>query len=288
MKRVAQITTLAIAAVIITGCHAATPNEGQVAVVVKKPWFFGDGGVRQQSVQTGREWFALSTELRYVDIKPIQFTMVIDDMFSKDNVPLDFNAAMRVRVTDPVRLAVEFGVDDIPWNESYSAPAWYSNNVFRPWERAVRRAVKNYGMSEMVSDTTPESCGKSTIEQIDEQVEVEMRAEFARIKLPVELIDITIGRANPPNEIKEQRVETARQEQLQKTEVQRLAAEKEREAAERQRAVSDNAYRREMGLNTEQFVSLEAIKMQKDVCLKGGCTFVVSGGSVTPVFDIKK
>src|SRR3989338_1856625 len=287
MRRVAQVVTLLVVAVILTGCHAETPNEGQVAVVVKKPWFLGDGGVRQQSVQTGREWFALSTELRYVDIKPIQFTMVIDDMFSKDNVPLDFNAAMRIRVTDPVRLATEFGVQDVQWNEKYSAPAWYSNNVFKPWERAVRRAVKNYGLSERVSDTT-EGSGKSTIEQIDEQIEVEMRAEFARLKLPVRLIDITIGRATPPNEIKEQRVETARQAQLQTTEVQRLAAELKREAAERQRAVSDNAYRKEMGLNTEQFVSLEAIKMQKDVCLKGGCTFVVSGGSVTPVFDIKK
>lgn len=287
MKKLTSVMALLVAAALLTGCHAATPDPGQVTVVVKKPWFFGDGGVRQQLVQTGQEWFAWSTQLWYVDVKPTQFTMVIDDMFSKDNVPLDFNAAMRIRITDPVRLATDFGVQDIQWNEKYSAPAWYSNNVFKPWERAVRRAVKNYGMSEMVSDTT-EGGGKSTIEQIDEQIEAEMRAEFARIKLPVELIDITIGRANPPNEIKEQRVETARQEQLQKTEVQRLAAELKREAAERQRAVSDNAYRREMGLDTAQFVSLEAIKMQKEVCLKGGCTFVAGGSGATPVFDVSK
>lgn len=288
MNRFASLVMVIVVAVLAASCNAAAPDPGQVAVVVKKPWFFGHGGVRQQSVQTGREWFALSTQLWYVDVKPIQFTMVIDDMFSKDNVPLDFNAAMRVRVTDPVRLAVEFGVHDIKGNDNYSAPAWYSNNVFKPWERAVRRAVKNYGMSEMVSDTVAEGGRKSTIEQIDEQIEVEMRAEFTRIKLPVELIDITIGRANPPNEIKEQRVETARQEQLQKTEIQRHLAEQKREAAERQRAVSDNAYRQQMGLNTEQFVSLEAIKMQKEVCLKGGCTFVASSNGVTPVFDVKK
>ena len=287
MKRIVSLLVVLLT-VAVVGCNSAAPDPGQVAVVVKKPWVFGAGGVRQEPVKTGREWFALSTQVWYVDVKPIQYTMAIDDMFSKDNVPLDFNAAMRVRVTDPVRLAVEFGVHDVQWDEKYSAPAWYTNNVFKPWERAIRRAVKNYGMSEMVSDTAAENGEKSTIERIDEQVEAEMRAEFKRISLPVELIDITIGRANPPNEIKGQRVETARQEQLQKTEIQRLAAEKEREAAERQRAVSDNAYRKEMGLNTEQFVSLETIKMQKEVCLKGGCTFVMSGGGVSPVFDVKK
>ena len=287
MKQLPLFAILLVVMSFAVGC-SATPDPGVVAVVVKKPWFFGDGGIRKEVVATGREWFAPSTQKWYVDIKPIQFTMVIDDMFSKDNVPLDFNAAMRVKVLDPVRLTTEFGVQEIQWNEKYTAPAWYSNNVFKPWERSVRRAVKNYGMSEMVSDTTPADGGKSTIERIDEQIEGEMKAEFERIKLPVELIDITIGRANPPDAIKDQRVETARQEQLQKTEVQRQLAEVQRELAERQRAVSDNAYRKEMGLNTEQFVALEAIKMQKEVCLKGGCTFVAGGSGATPVFDIRK
>ena len=38
------------------------------------------------------------------------------------------------------------------------------------------------------------------------------------------------------------------------------------------RAAADQAYNQKMGLNTEQYVALQAIQMQRDVCAKGGCT----------------
>jgi len=292
-SRKTTFALVGVLAVLAGGCHSATPGPGEVAVIVDKPWFFGDGGIRDHAVPTGRKWMALSSEALVVDVKPMQFYLSIDDMFSKDNVPLDFNAAMRVRVTDPVRMAKEFGIDDMAAGNVH-APRWYWNNVHKPWERAIRRAVKVYGMTEMVSDAAPaeaprsaEEAGKSTIERIDEQVEAEMKAEFKAKNLPAELIDLTIGRANPPEEIKHQRVETARQEQLQKTEVQRRLAELERAKAEDARARADNAYREAMQLSPDQFVRLEAIKVQREVCKDRNCTFVYGGGA-SPVFDISR
>ena len=110
---------------------------------------------------------------------------------------------------------------------------------------------------------------------------------FERINLPADLIDITIGRANPPDEIKDQRVETARQEQLQKTEEQRRLAEEKRGLAESERARSDKAYVNEMGLNTQQFVSLETIKMQREVCAKSNCTFITNPGNLVPTLNVR-
>ena len=46
-----------------------------------------------------------------------------------------------------------------------------------------------------------------------------------------------------------------------------------------------------MQLSPEQFLRLETIKMQHEVCGekgKAGCTFLVGAGSVSPVYDVKK
>jgi hypothetical protein len=96
---------------------------------------------------------------------------------------------------------------------------------------------------------------------------------------------MTVGRANPPDAIKNQRIETAAQEQRANTEKQRKLAEDQRLQAELSRANADNAYRNQMSLSPEQFLRLEAIHMQRDVCAKGGCTFIA--GDVTPVISTR-
>jgi len=91
---------------------------------------------------------------------------------------------------------------------------------------------------------------------------------------------MTVGRANPPDAIKNQRIETAAQEQRSNTEKQRKLAEDQRRAAETSRAEADNAYREAMHLSPEQFIQLEMIKMQHEVCGpngKGTCTFIQNG-----------
>jgi hypothetical protein len=40
-----------------------------------------------------------------------------------------------------------------------------------------------------------------------------------------------------------------------------------------------------MSLSPEQFLRLEAIHMQRDVCTKGGCTFIT--GDATPVINTR-
>jgi hypothetical protein len=64
-------------------------------------------------------------------------------------------------------------------------------------------------------------------------------------------------------------------------------AEDQRKAAEQSRASADNAYREAMQLSPDQFLQLERIKMQIEVCGHQGsnCTFFI-GGNVTPVNDV--
>jgi len=55
------------------------------------------------------------------------------------------------------------------------------------------------------------------------------------------------------------------------------------------RAKADNAYREAMGLSPQQFIQLETVKMQREVCGEQGkstCTFIQNGAQ--PVYDLSK
>jgi hypothetical protein len=100
---------------------------------------------------------------------------------------------------------------------------------------------------------------------------------------------MTVGKANPPDAIKNQGVETATQEQRIQTEKQTKLAEDQRMMAEQSRASADNAYREAMHLSPEQFIQLETIKMQARVCGdqgKASCTFIQNGA--TAVYNLAK
>src|ERR1019366_2613466 len=110
--------------------------------------------------------------------------------------------------------------------------------------------------------------------QIDSEIRDNLLGFFKDKSLPVKLITMTVGKANPPDAIRNQRIETA--------------AEEQRRAAEQSRADADNAYRESMHLSPEQFIQLKAIEMQSRVCGpegKAGCTFIQNGGA-TPVYNL--
>src|SRR4030095_1357435 len=160
-----------------------------------------------------------------------------------------------LQVTDSVSLITNFG------------ERWFENNVQAEFANRVRQAVRKHGMNETAIQTT-------AVDAIDTEVSKAMEDYIAQAKLPLKLIDVTVGRANPPDSIKNQRIETAAQEQRANTEKQRKLAEDQRLQAELSRANADNAYRNQMSLSPEPFLRLRAIHMQRDVCTKGGCTFI--------------
>jgi regulator of protease activity HflC (stomatin/prohibitin superfamily) len=198
-------------------------------------------------------------------VVPQQFTVHFEDLMSSDGVPLDFDAVVRLQVIDSVDLISNFGRQ------------WFENNVQAEFSNRVRQAVRKHGMNETAIQT-------NAVDAIDAEVSKAMVDYIAQAKLPIRLIDVTVGRANPPDSIKSQRIETAAQEQRTNSEKQRKLAEDQRKEAEQARAASDNAYRNALGMSSEQFIQLEAIHAQRDVCLKGGCTMILGGG--TPLVNV--
>lgn len=259
-------TFLLLLVALLSGCSRATPNAGHEIVLVAKPMFFGHGGVDPEPVTSGSTLIAATTDEIVVNMLPIQVNEHFEDLMSSDGVPLDFDAAIRMRVLKSVPLIRDFGSD------------WYKNNIQAEFRERVRQAVRNHGMNETAISSI-------AIAQIDDEVTSKLRDYLQKdLKITVELLGVTIGKANPPDAIKNQRVETAAQQQRILSEQQRKLAEDQRRAAELARAEADNAYRSAMGLSPEQYLALERIKMQALACSRGGCTFI---NGQTPALVLK-
>src|SRR5580658_7071813 len=274
MKRSMAFVVLAVATAGLVGCTVAAPNAGHQAVWMEKPFFFGHGGVDQTPVTAGRTYGAITSEAVDVSMLPQRVDMEFDDMMTRSGVPVSFHVVATFKVTDPVKLVSQFGADhdDKVWG-------FWTRNLDQPIQNAVRDSVKQRDMQEMaISQTAADAVGQ------------EVSAAALRIVqqtgVPIVFTGINVGRVNPPDAIKNQRIETAAQEQRAITEQQTKLAEDQRKAAEQSRAAADNAYREAMQLSPDQFLQLERIKMQRDVCAHGGsCTFFIGGGA-SPVIDV--
>lgn len=255
-------------AFMVTGCTSIAPSQGEEAVVVRKPWFWGHGGVASDPVKTGRSYFALSTYGVIVNMQPEQYGVHFEDLMTSDGVPLDFDAVVRTQVVDSVKLIRDFG------------PEWFKKNVEQEFRTLVRQSVRQHGLNETAINA-------KAIDQIDAEVTAGLEANLKASGVPIRLIAVTVGRANPPDAIKHQRIATAEQEQRVNTEKQRKLAEDQRLAAEQSRAAADNAYREAMKLSPDQFLQLKSIDTMAWACASkpGTCTFYTTGA--IPFFGIK-
>lgn len=275
IRKIASTFVIAILAVSVVACGTVLPDAGHEAVLVRKPWFFGSGGVDSTPVKTGLKYVALSTSGIDVNMQPLRIDVEFSDLMTNDGVPIDFHAVLTVQVTDSVKLVRDFGQD----NTTDGKPGFWVRNLDQPFRTAVRDSVKAHGMNEMAIQAT-------AAEAVDKAVTDHLLTIIKEANVPVRVLDMSLGRANPPDAILHQRVETAAQEQRINTEKQKKLAEDQRKMAEESRAAADQAYNQKMGLNSEQYVALQAIQMQREACAKGGCTFMF-GGNAVPLINIK-
>jgi len=255
------VALAAVLAIAMAGCKSIAPDAGHEVVLVEKPMFFGHGGIDAEPVRTGRAFVAATTDGIDVNMQPIAFQQDLPDTMTGDGVPVSFHAIMNIRVTDSVKLISQFGTN------------WYANNLDAPFMSLVRQQVRQHGMNEV-------AISASAIDSIDAEIAKGLNSFITAKKLPVELITLTIGRAIPPDAVKNQRIETATQEQRIQTEQQKKLAEDARALSEQSRAKADNAYRQAMQLSPDQFIQLETVKMMERACGNGNCTFVPPGTSV--------
>lgn len=281
--RVRNIVLLGIIGLIAAACGRAAPDSGQEAVLIRKPWIFGHGGVVPDPVKTGLTYTAITTQAVYISVVPQLVKEHFADIMTSDGVPLSFDGYVQLRVVDSVKLVSQFSgsLDDVE-NASVQGgrvPAWYAYNLQGPVRNTIRMALKKYGLNEIAIAYTADA-------KVEAEVKAAITAYIQKRGMPVELVDFNLGKTNPPDAILDQRVKTAAEQQRQITEKQTQMAEEARKGAELARADADNAYREKMQLSPEQFIHLQQIDMQKRVCDGGKCTFII-GTNVTPVANVR-
>jgi regulator of protease activity HflC (stomatin/prohibitin superfamily) len=266
---VGTIVGLTAAAAVVFGVtwaafmHTETVEPGHHGVIVDKPYFWGNEGVRKDPLTEGRLLMWRTSDMRPVRMTPQSIPVKVDDYSSSDNILLDFESTIQFRVTDSVRLVNEFG------------EGWFDNNIKQQYLAIVRDAIKKRTMTAMMSDT-------KTAADVDLEVTTALTALIKEAKLPILLLGVSMGRAKPNEAVLLQMNETAAQQQRQKTLVAATAAEVDRKKEQVAKAEADNAYRNAMGLSPDMFIQLEQIKRYAAACEKAGNVCVI-GSSSNPV-----
>ena len=116
---VKSILVLLLIAMTITSCSVASVDADEELVFVKKPIFFGKGGVEKEPLTSGSEWRWFSTDEVKFKVSPTQYEEKFQDIFTADNTPIDLSAniLLQIKKGETPVLLEGFGED------------WYKNNI---------------------------------------------------------------------------------------------------------------------------------------------------------------
>jgi regulator of protease activity HflC (stomatin/prohibitin superfamily) len=251
-----------------------TVEPGHDLVFNAKPMIFlWTGGVNSTPLREGSGFAAPTTSTIDVNMLPTTYDEEFKDIMAKDNNPVDYHAAVRLRIVDSVAMVKNFGT------------SWYKNNLQRPFQTMNRQELRQYSMPELALQQDVVLTVEQTLKrQLAEYAKAIRRKDGTPGGLPVEVQDVTLGRISPQPEIVSAYNETGVQQQRAKTEHQRALAEDARKEAETKRAQADRSYQDAMGLTAGQYIQLMQIKMCAEK--QGGCTVILNGGA-TPVVSVK-
>lgn len=269
LKSIGIFALIAFSSLVFSGCTPSNVAEGEEAVLIYQPYFFGKGGVDPIPVKTGLVWTAFSTKVVRVSLQPYNLNEVFDDLVTKDNNPVDFKLHLTLINEEG---ATPILVDSFGRN-------WYKNKVREPLRNVVRNFTKDHKMFEMTTDS------KVTTE-LENLVQIKMSHFLKKEGIPVTLVRVSVGKVMPPAKILEETIQTGVQKQNVKTQNERVKAEKAREAAERASAKADRAYMEEIGMSTNQYLRSRELDNQKEA-IKNGSNVTIIMGQATPMVNIK-
>jgi regulator of protease activity HflC (stomatin/prohibitin superfamily) len=241
-----------------------------------KPYIFGSGGIEMKPLETGRHTIAISTEVIVYDIKPVKFTEDFDDVITNDNNPVDFTSYIILKINDgeSPKLHKNFG------------SKWYTNNVEEQFKAKLRGYCSQYKMFTLTTN-------RALLDSLEVTIKKEMQEFIDYLKMPVTVIEITIGKVTPPDEVLNETIKTAAEKQAIKTQEAREFKENARRTADRAKALADMEYKNTFtGMSVDQYLSIRALEIEKEkiemVKGKQNVSIIMSSGSgIDAVKNIK-
>ena len=256
------------------GCGVIAPSGDEEAAVMKKPWFFGHGGVQPNPVSAGRCWTAPTTKGIIFKITPITFTEKFDDLISDDNTPVDFNAYLKLQIIQgqtPV-LYKNFGEH------------WYENSLAPTFRAIVRDKASQYKMFDLAGN-------RAVLREIEDSTFLLIGEYCKKLNLPISVLQVTIGAVTPPPEVLEETRRTAAQNQSILTQDARAKSENARKQAEINKAIADKAYQNQMNMTMADYLHLRALEIEKEkieLVREKQNVSIIMGQGIVPTFGIPK
>ncbi|MBM3261131.1 hypothetical protein FJY93_01795 [Candidatus Kaiserbacteria bacterium] len=266
-------------------------DAGHVGVFKYQPYFFGSGGLDPQ-VTTGpaRVYTWRSTTTLPVRAAPSTLSIHVDDLTSHDRIPLDFDIAITFFLADPAKapaMIEHFGGGTETTFHTLVLQKT-GETITGELMSFLRNEVRHYHSQVFIAaqnEDGTESDGASRVEVNTRTYINEFLAKNGAGMIKV--ANIALGRANPPENVRNQIAATTAQAQQVKTEQERRRAANEREETEKAVAAADLAYIKKLGLTNDQFIAFKTLDAIRSVCQSGvTCVLTVPGVPVTVPADI--
>lgn len=269
-----MLSVVLLSSFVLSGClKPITTEPSHETVLVDKPYVFGHGGVRDETQKPGLGWFFWSTSGIQVPVYEFKIDEPFDDLPTKMQSLIDFSSYLKLKITDPVLLVEKFRYVDDGQN------IWYNSALKEQYRTIVRNIARNYTMESMLTDSV-------TVNTMETEIRAEMDKYIKSIGIPVMLKDLSLGAIRPNQAVMAEIDNTASQQQRIKTEIARNEAEISRKDAEKSRATADKAYQEELGLSSNEIVSLQIAKVYADACAKSA-TCVINNSPTGVAVSVK-
>ena len=278
MKKIFMFCAVILAAMSFTSCDLCTVDGGEEGVFIKKPWFFGDGGVDHQALTSGSEWKVWSTDYVVYSVVNTKYTESFDDIATNETTPVDMDAHIFLRIIpgkSPI-LHENYGLD------------WYNNNIKDIFSKYIKNFASQYDMTTLVSSREK----YDEIEPIIIQQMTDYIALLSKTKeLPIEVVNVVVDKAKPNEGVRDELNNTAIYMQQRNTQIMKQEMEIARRETERLRALADKEYQNTMGFSPSQFIQLRALELENQkiemIKNKSNVNVDVMLGQTTPMWDIK-
>lgn len=271
MKSKVMYVLLALISVTsLTSCYRVQPNAGEESVLIMQPYIFGHGGVDDNSISTGSEWVAMTTDHKEFVITPQTITEDFVNMIPSDNTPVSFSVYLKVLIKkgQTPDLCKNFGGDK-----------WYENNLKATFRTMVRDKASIFKMFDLASKREISS-------KLEKDIFKDISEYAQKLNIPVEILQVSIGAITPPEQVLTETKLTAAQNQSILTQDARANAELSRKQAEINKAIADKAYQNQMGMTVAEYLHLRQLEIEKEkveLIKDNPKTTIIFGGNSLPI-----
>jgi regulator of protease activity HflC (stomatin/prohibitin superfamily) len=276
---------------VFTGIHSV-PNDS-VAVIEYKPYFFGEGRIDDTPVIGPSIVYTWpSTNVVKMKRVPVTINVHAEDFITSNQVPLDFEIAVTIELAEPKLAPALYRVLGVDSLVAFKTLVLQDVEIrgrktnTGEFMSFLRDQVRHYNSSVFISATNPDGTPSNGAQNVEKEttahINTFLRSRNAGI---IKIVNIALGRANPPKGVLAEIENTAKEAQQARTQAARLIAAQARKDAETASAEADKAYLKALGLTTPEYIELKRIEVIREVCTKTSCTFI--NGQVPITIPVK-